>query len=166
MKKSTKEWTEAVIEAGIVLLILFIFLWPVRVEGISMENTFHNADRVAVSRITAWLKGYEKGDIVVFSIQNKDKKENLIKRMIADEGDRVKISQGRIYINDKEIVEQYAVGTTKEELELTVPKGQVFVMGDNREHSMDSRTFGTISKKIIFGKVIVKWYPFDEIEGY
>lgn len=166
MKRGTKEWIEAFFEAVIVLLLLFVFFWPVKIEGISMENTFHNADRVCISRILIWMNAYEKGDILVFPIEGEEGSRKLIKRMIADEGDTVKISEGHIYINGEELKEEYILGNTEGDIELTVPKGQIFVLGDNREHSFDSRDIGTISKEEISGKVILKWFPIKDIKLY
>lgn len=166
VKKNTKEWIEAFFEAVIVLLLLFVFFWPVKIEGISMENTFYNADRVCISRVLVWINAYEKGDILVFPIEGEEGNRKLIKRMIADEGDIIKISEGHIYINGEELKEEYIVGNTNGDIELTVPEGQIFVLGDNREHSFDSRDIGAISKKQISGKVILKWYPIKNIKLY
>ncbi len=159
--KAIWEWGQSILEAGVILLIMFFFLWPAKVEGISMSPSVQDGDRVAICRFAAYAELYDRGDLVVFDEQDYD--ENMIKRVIAVEGDTVYITNGEVYVNGELLVEDYAVGETEGEVYLVVPENSVFVMGDNREHSTDSRVFGTVSESEIYGRVILRFYPFNEI---
>lgn len=161
-----KEWRDAIIEAAIIIILLFLFCWPVKINGISMEHTFYDKNRVYISRISKYINDIETGDIIVFSETLNGEKKELIKRVIAKEGDTVKIDRGKVYVNSEEITEDYTTGMTMGHIEITVPENSFFVLGDNREDSIDSRHLGTISKNDIIGKVIFKIYPFDEIQLY
>ena len=161
-----REWKEAFIEAGIIIALLFLFCWPVKIDGISMEHTFQDKNRVFISRASKYIDDIEKGDIIVFSETLEGKDKRLIKRVIATEGDTVKIDRGKVYINSEEIEEYYVTGMTMGHFETVVPDNSFFVMGDNRENSIDSRHLGKKKKKDIIGKVFLKWYPFNEITHY
>ncbi len=163
-RKALKEWGQAALEAGVILLIMFVFLWPARVEGISMSPSVNDGDRVAICRFAALAGMYGRGDLVVFDDSEYD--ENMIKRVIAIEGDTVHITDGSVYVNGELLEEDYAVGFTYGEVYMSVPADSVFVMGDNREHSTDSRTFGTVKEKDIYGRVIVRFYPLNEIKVF
>ena len=160
MKKATKEWLEALIEAGIIILIMFLFFWPVKVQGTSMKNTLENGDRVIVNRVLGTFEKFEKGDIIVFKYNDGNKEIDIIKRIIADEGDCIKIQNHKVWINGTEIHEDYIIGETYGDIELVVPKDELF---DNRSTSEDSRTLGTIKKDDVVGRMIFKIYPFSEI---
>lgn len=166
MKNSLKEWAEAGLEAGIILLVLFLFCWPVKIEGSSMESTFYNGDRVMISRALKIANAYEPGDILVISAKVYGGKTNIIKRMIAEEGDHVQIEQGNVFVNDIELFEPYVQGETWGKIDMIVPEGCIFVLGDNREHSLDSRELGAVKKDKISGKVILKWYPMKDRKFY
>ncbi len=161
-----KEWREALIEAAIIIALLFLFCWPVKIDGISMEHTFYDKNRVCISRISKYMNDIKKGDIIVFSKTLNGEKKQLIKRVIATEGDTIKIDRGKIYVNSEEITEDYKTGITMGHIEVTVPENSFFVLGDNREDSIDSRHLGTIPINDVIGKVILKIYPFDEIKLY
>lgn len=163
MNKATKEWLEALIEAGIIILIMFLFFWPVKVQGTSMKNTLEDGDRVIVNRVLGTFEKFEKGDIIVFKYNDGNKEIDIIKRIIADEGDCIKIQNDKVWINGTEIHEDYIIGETYGDIELVVPKDELFVMGDNRSTSEDSRNFGTIKKDDVVGRMIFKIYPFSEI---
>lgn len=163
MTKGTMEWRDAAIEAVIVIIILFLFFWPVKISGDSMETTYSNNDKVIISRMLAQFNRYDKGDIVVFSILENGKKIDVIKRVIAQEGDTVKIKDNQVYVNGILLEETYVTGKTQGDVDLTVEEGCIFVMGDNREHSSDSREFGTIKKSDVIGKTLLRFYPLDKI---
>ncbi len=166
-----KEWLTVIIQAIVIVFILFVFCWPVTVRGISMQNTLYTGDRVFMSRFLSWNNKIYPGDLITFSIVYVDKtgkhiEKELIKRVVAKAGDKVDIKDGKIFINDEFLEETYALGIIFEDMEIIVPKDSYYVLGDNREHSTDSRTLGTISKKQVTGKVIAKWFPFSEAVIY
>ena len=122
-----------------------------------MKNTLEDGDRVIVNRVLGTFEKFEKGDIIVFKYNDGNKEIDIIKRIIADEGDCIKIQNDKVWINGTEIHEDYIIGETYGDIELVVPKDELFVMGDN------SRNFGTIKKDDVVGRMIFKIYPFSEI---
>ena len=153
------EWVGVIVATMSVLLLLLTYV--VRVVGVNGESmlpTLHNGDRLLLSCLT---KDYGHGDIVVI---DRYTEEPLIKRIVAVEGDTISIEDGEVYVNGLQLNESYIQGTTinKDFHEAAVvPKGCVFVMGDNRSDSKDSRMkeIGMISEKDIVGKVLVTVWP-------
>lgn len=140
------------------LLLLFVFLFFrfvigfSFVKGDSMEPTLHNNEIVLYTRINL---DYERGDIVSVRIPSG---EYYVKRIIAVAGDTIEIKNGSVYVNDELLEEPYVHDKTLEgdrnvKYPLVVKEGQVFIMGDNREVSMDSRSFGVVGERQIKGKI-------------
>lgn len=150
-------------------LVIFIMVVrfvarPVIVQGSSMESTCHDGDYMII-----WQLGYQpqKGDVVVTDEKN-PLKERLVKRVIATEGDRIEIKYGVLTINGEVQTEEYIKEQTWAEdtfFDETVPEGKVFIMGDNRNDSTDSRYLGYIENGSIMGKAVVRLFPFDKIGG-
>lgn len=156
-----KDWAQSILEAAVIMLLLFIFLWPVSVVGVSMYPTLDNKDRVVISRFSAKTGMYERGDLIVFDADNY--KENMVKRVIAFGGDMLEIKDGKVFINDEMVDEDYTLGYTEGNISMRVPDDTVFVMGDNRYESVDSRIFGPVDCSDIYGKVIFRFFPFNKI---
>ncbi len=136
------------------LVFRFIIGFSV-VRGNSMESTLHNKEVVMFLRLT---QSYEKGDVVRVKVPSGG---YYVKRIIATQGDTIDIRSGKVYINDQCFEEPYAMGTTTRLGEfvtypLTLKEGEVFIMGDNREQSTDSRTFGVVGERQIKGKLYVR----------
>lgn len=160
------EWVASVITALVFVTVLFTYVVRVvSVDGDSMEPTLNTGDRVIISSLFYEPKA---GDIVVISQPN-EKNKPLIKRIIAVGGQTVRIDgeTGNVYVDGKIIDEDYISGKTFElgdmTEEITVPDGHVFVMGDNREVSWDSRyeAVGTIDERYILGKAYLRVWPFS-----
>lgn len=140
----------------LIVLCIFLIFDSVTVVGVSMQPNFNRTngnDKVIISRIY----GLDYGDVVVF--YNSRLNENLIKRVVGLEGDTISIIEGKLYRNGKLVSENYIkepMNSAFDGYTCTLKKDQVFVMGDNRNHSEDSRVLGPISKKDILGEVIVK----------
>lgn len=161
-----KDWARIILEALVIIVILYMALWPVRIEGISMENTLHDKDRVFISRLMTKMSLYEPGDLVVFDWEINGKPLHVIKRIIAVEGDTVSIENGVVTVNGKVLSEEYAFGETAGNMKQQVPEGCIFVLGDNRNHSEDSRHMGAIPQDRLVGKVLFRWYPLNSITGF
>ncbi|KOF58145.1 signal peptidase I [Clostridium sp. DMHC 10] len=158
------------------LIIMFVFE-TVSVDGTSMYSTLHNNDRLIIEKVSYRFKKPERGDIIVFKYPS-DTSKKFIKRVIAVAGDKIKISNDRVYVNGKKINEPYAyfIDGNDEVIqdyrihnyeEATVPKDSVFVLGDNRYNSLDSRfedEVGFVNDKLIIGKELLRIYPFNKIE--
>ena len=168
-KKEIKEWMQAIFFAVIIgyIIINFIF-FTVRVDGASMDPTLTHGDRLIV-----WRLGYEpeNGDIVVLEppIYNVD--DRYVKRVIATEGQTVQIINNRVYVNGEAIDEPYIQGNvsalgSKYELPQAIPQGACFVLGDNREHSTDSRAFGLVPNDHIMGEVKLRIWPLNSLEVF
>ncbi len=166
LKKEIFETCEAIVFAVVTVVFVFTFLFRiVGVNGPSMKPTVQPEDRLIISHL---FYQPEVGDIVVINHESFDMP--IIKRIIAMEGDTVEIlpDEGKVLINGQEIQEPYINELTKKTnpritYPLTVPEGQVFVMGDNRMHSSDSRDVGCIDVNQIVGRAILRIYPFNSI---
>ena len=167
-KKAVNEaldWFVHIALAVIVSLLIVTFVAQrTIVHDISMEPTLTEGDNVLVEKLGlrfGWLK---RGDIIVFRFPGE--KKQLIKRLVAVEGDRVQVVDGKLYVNGELSLiglpeePDTPQGDLPEYTDLTVPEGMVYVLGDNRMHSMDSTDFGPIEKKWIVGRAVFRFYPF------
>lgn len=162
---------ETVTFVGSIFIVVYLFiLQPNQVKGASMEPTFDSGDYIFTSKITYKFRPLERGDVVVFrSPRNPD--IEFIKRIIGLPGDRIRISDSNIYVNGNLVQESYISSKTelwdggfvKNNEEVVVRNNEVFVMGDNRPRSSDSREFGPVSIDNIIGNVFFRYYPPQKI---
>ena len=166
--KDTIEWVQAVLVALALGFLVKTFLFTlVKVEGPSMNPTLQNGDRLFVNRL-AYKP--QQGDVIVFKPAY-DKAVPYIKRVIAVEGQVVDIDfeKGEVYIDGVLLEEPYLLEPIFNPGDVTfpatVPKGHVFVMGDNRNNSEDSRRsrVGMVNNKVIMGGAIYRWWPFNKM---
>ena len=145
---------------AIILIRLFI-VTPVRVSGTSMYPTLKNGDIMLLNKTAK--KKIKRYDVVVIS--KKFKGEELIKRVIGIPGDTVESKDGKIYVNDKAIDDKFAHGITNnfDKISLSKEKNKYFVLGDNREVSLDSRILGKVNGKYIKGTSNLRLLPFSKI---
>lgn len=175
------EWLDVIVASVVAVVIIFTFLFRiVSIDGSSMENTLMNKERVIISNMFYEPK---RGDIVVISrntqndIINKSAySEPIIKRVIAVEGDQVNIDfdKGIVYVNGVALVEPYIKEQTKRKHQVVfpvlVPENCIFVMGDNRNDSLDSRSTmigenGMINVKYVLGHAVLRIFPFNKFGG-
>ena len=172
--KNLLEWVKDILLAVVIAAVILVFFKPIIVQQQSMEPNFHAGDYLITSRQAYRLFGDpQRGDVIVFKselLDENEKPKNLIKRIIALPGETIEIKDGEVYIDVQKLQEDYLPGTaiSGEMDALTVPEGQLFVMGDNREYSEDSRSprVGTIEQSTIVGKVIIRLYPFNSIKTF
>lgn len=117
---------------------------------------------VLMNRFAAMQGQYEKGDIVMFHYFDADGDKTVVKRIIATEGDHIRILEDGVEVNGEIMEESYISGETYGLVDMTVPEDTVFVMGDNRETSFDSRNMGAIPCGDLKGKVFFRIYPLGE----
>ncbi len=162
---------ETVVFVGSLFIVMYLFiLQPNQVKGASMEPTFISGDYILTSKVTYKLRSLERGDVVVFkSPKNPD--IDYIKRVIGLPGDKINFKNGEVYVNDAQLSENYIsaktnlweAGYSKENAPVVVPEGEIFVMGDNRPRSSDSREFGPVSEESIVGQVFYRYFPANKV---
>lgn len=162
LNRHLQEWGNAILRAAVIIIVLFFFCWPMRLMGSSMEPTMGDGEIVLMNRFAAMQEYYEKGDIVMFHYFDADGDKTVVKRIIATEGDTIRILEEGVEVNGEILREPYADGETMGLVDMTVPKDTVFVMGDNRQTSFDSRNMGAIPCDDLKGKVFFRIYPFGE----
>ncbi|MGF7535698.1 signal peptidase I [Bacillus mexicanus] len=158
-KDNAKEWIISIIVSLIIVALLKIFIIGFAVvDGPSMENTIQDGDRVFYAKMVK----PKKDDIVIVKTKDGTK---IIKRVIGLGGDHIEIKDGTLYVNGKKKTEKYIKEPMVEEnYDITVPKGEIFVMGDNRNVSADSRMFGTFNDDEYLGKVVLE--VFHQFKAY
>lgn len=158
-----KETVLIVIIAVLLSLIIRLFIVEATIiEQHSMEPTLHDNDKVFVSKITYHFSPIERGDIVI--LKAPDGSKNLVKRVIALAGETVQIIDGGIYLNGKLLSEPYVEHFDSTNYgPVTIGENEVFVLGDNRRNSMDSRSFGPISLEYIASKVFYRYWPISGV---
>ena len=166
--QSAFEWADALVFAVVIVVLLFTFLFrTIAVEGSSMVPTLLNGDRLIVSHL---FYQPQPGDIVVI-IRPENDTTAIIKRIIAVEGQTVDIDfdAGSVMVDGQVLEETYINEPTNMKRDVdfpvTVPEGCVFVMGDNRNHSLDSRdsSIGMVDQRYILGKAVFRFFPFHKI---
>lgn len=146
--------------------ILFFVFWPFKLDGESMAPTFSSDDRVVISRVISLTSAPQRGDIVVCDLENGGEKILAIKRIVALPDEKIEIKNGDVFVDGQAIAEGYLENEhiTTGDIDLTLGEDEYFVLGDNRGISLDSRKLGAIKKSDIKGKVILQFYPFEEIK--
>jgi signal peptidase I len=147
------------------LVVVFI-VQPVKVEGTSMLTRLHDGDRIFVNKLIYYgVPKLERGDIVVFWYPN-DPSKNYIKRIVGLPGETVEVREGRVLINNVELDEPYLdphLNISHMSLPPTLVKDHYyFVMGDNRDNSSDSRYWGLVPEKYIYGKALLRYWPLGD----
>jgi signal peptidase I len=188
--KEIGSWIIVIVVA--LVLSLFIdstIIAKAEVEQSSMENTLFEGQQLIVNKLSYAFDEPKRGDIIIF-LENEEKgniidnfirsvknrfsssdeiaaeQERLVKRVIGVAGDEIDIQDGYVYINGERLEESYVNGITLPgnlKLPITVGEGELFVIGDNREVSRDSRDFGPIDVKQVEGKAVFRVYPFNQI---
>jgi len=160
--------------AGVTIFLIRYFLFkPFYVKGASMEPNFYSQEYLIIDEITYRFQQPKRGEVVVFKYSDTPK-EYYLKRIIGLPGERVKISEGKVIIYNKEYPEGFIIDETYLPTDLitigekntALQENQYFVLGDNRPNSSDSRRFGPINKSIIVGRVIFRGWPFNRMQVF
>jgi len=165
MLKEILEWAKAIILALVIGLVLTLIIRPILVKGHSMEPTLGDNNYLLIEQVSYQVSDPDYGDIIVFKSDlfgTDGSHRDLIKRVIGEAGDHVVIEAGSVFINDVLLDETYLHNTwTEGDVDLTVPNDFVFVMGDNRGNSMDSRSdeVGLVRDDQIRGRVLIRLFP-------
>lgn len=151
-----------IIETLVFSLLLFAVINTltarIRVDGLSMEPTLHSGEFVIVNRLAYRLGQPKVGDVIVFHPPT-DPKQEYIKRVIGLPGDQVVISNKQVKINGRVLVEPYLAAPPRYNSDWNVPIGSLFVLGDNRNNSSDSHSWGPVPMENVVGKAIFVYWP-------
>jgi len=168
--KARPGWVTFLLETlqTIVLAIVLYFLIDsvvarVRVENISMEPTLMPGEFILVNKLAFELNDIHRGDIIVFHFPQ-NQKEDYIKRVIGLAGDTVTVRANKVLVNDQEINEPYIAAAPAYNGTWQVPAGNLFVLGDNRNQSSDSHSWGFVPDDLIVGKALVIYWPLDQFK--
>ncbi|ABZ84745.1 signal peptidase i [Heliomicrobium modesticaldum Ice1] len=164
-KSAVREIAEAVLVAvALAFLIRYFLFQPFYIPSGSMEPTLKPLDRIIVSKVNYWFSEPALGQIIVFRYPV-DPSRDFVKRVIAVGGETVKIRNNQVYVNDRPIPEPYLPPNLRmsDYGPVTVPEGKFFVMGDNRNHSDDSRIWGFVPRDNVIGQAVFLYWPFDRI---
>jgi signal peptidase I len=155
-------WVRTLASAAVYATLIVTFGFQVaRVEGQSMAPTLEDQDRLIVNKLVYRIADPRRGDIVMLYYPiNPDK--SFVKRVIAEEGDTVRIVDGHVSVNDVPLSDEHIPAEYRSHDDWgpqVIPEGYYFVMGDHRNNSSDSRHWGMVPKKYIIGKVQLRWWP-------
>lgn len=155
---------ETLLPAALIAILINLFLaQATRVYGQSMEPNIHSDQRLVIEKVSYMFHGPRRGDIVVLKLPEHES-ELLIKRVIALPGERVEIREGKVYVDGTVLPEPYLTQNTPGHMAPeVVPPFHVFVMGDNRGASNDSRSFGMVPLDHIVGKAWVSYWPLSDL---
>jgi signal peptidase I len=159
-------WVRDLLVSLAISAFIIIFLYqPVKVEGTSMMPGLEDQERIFVNKFVYRWEPIQRGDIVVFRYP-RDPSKSYIKRVIGTAGDRIRIENGQVYVNDEALDEDYVpseYADARSFAEMTVPTNSYFVLGDHRTMSNDSRDFGPVNDRYIYGKAVFGYWPMEKL---
>jgi signal peptidase I len=162
--RELKGWVRDLAVAVTLAMVIIVFLYqPVKVEGTSMAPLLSDQERIFINKFVYRFEPIGRGDVIVFWYPL-DHSKSFIKRVIGLPGETIELRRGRLFINAKEISEDYVPASFFDGTSygpLRIPQGNYFVMGDHRDSSNDSRMFGTVARDYIYGKAVFAYWPVD-----
>lgn len=163
--RGLREVLETVLPALLIALLINVFVGQAtRVEGQSMEPNLHTNQRLVVEKVSYRFHGPQRFDVVVLRLPSQGD-ELLIKRVIGLPGETVEIQDGKVYINGEMLNEPFVQGDTRpgRDGEVMVPPLHIYVLGDNRNHSNDSRSFGPVPIENVVGRAWLSYWPPEQV---
>lgn len=164
LRSEVRVWTrDLLIAIGLALVIIVFLYQPVKVEGTSMAPLLSDQERIFINKFVYRFEPIERGDVVVFWYPL-DRSKSFIKRVIGLPGDTLEMRQGALYVNGKLVPEPYVPPRYEDFSDfgpVRVPEDSYFVMGDHRISSNDSRVFGAVANKFIYGRAVFAYWPVD-----
>lgn len=156
------EAIETVVLAVVLFLIINTVSARIRVDGNSMEPNLHSGNFIIVNKLAYRFGDIHRGDVIVFPSPNGNG-EDLIKRVIGLPGDRIAVVDGQVYVNGQLLSEPYlTVSPSGGNYQSAIPRDALYVMGDNRNNSSDSRSWGVLSVENVLGKAVFVYWPFSD----
>lgn len=169
IKREIIDWVKTIIVSLVLAFLIVQVIKPTIVSGESMYPTLNDRDYLILNRMAYKFGDIDRGDIIVFKSdlrQDNGKQKDLIKRVIAIPGDHLIIKDSKVYINGEVQNEPYIHNEyTSGDIDVVIPQNEVFVMGDNRENSRDSRSsdIGLVNEDDIIGEVMIRLLPLNKI---
>jgi len=164
LRKEIRVWTrDLLIAIGLALVIIVFLYQPVKVEGTSMAPLLSDQERIFINKFVYRFEPIQRGDVVVFWYPL-DHSKSFIKRVVGLPGETVEIRQGRVFVNGKLVPEPYVPAQYEDLTDfgpVRVLPDHYFVMGDHRVSSNDSRVFGGVASRFIYGRAVFAYWPFD-----
>jgi signal peptidase I len=158
-------WLKDILVALVIAVLMVVFLYqPVKVEGTSMQPQLEDQERIFVNKFIYRFEEIRRGDVVVFNYP-RDPSKSFIKRVIGIPGDWVAIERGNVLVNGTSLMEPYVKRSFQDQdsyAPLQVPAGEYYVLGDHRNASNDSRSWGLVPRGNIFGKAVICYWPFKK----
>ncbi len=166
MVLALKSWFRDILLAVAIAIFIVIFvIQPVKVEGTSMQPQLADQERIFVNRFVYRFRDIQRGDVIVFWYP-KDRSKSFIKRVLGIPGDDIEIRNGAVFVNGVRVNEPYLKPEFRDNKtfqKVSVPGGQYFVLGDHRNASNDSRSWGFVAKTLIYGKAVFSYWPFTHM---
>lgn len=160
--KTRRHFLRELVETAVLALVIYaglrLLVQSFRIDGTSMEPNLHEGQHVLVAKWSYWLRPPQRGEIVVFAAPQAGSRD-LIKRIVGLPGEAIRIAGGRVYVDDQPLSEPYARLGSESGGPWVLGADEVFVMGDNRERSQDSRSWGPLPTSAIVGKGLVIYWP-------
>lgn len=165
------DFVQSIVVVLAIMVMIYLFVMsPQEINGASMEPNFHNGEYILTNKVEYKFREPKRGDVVIFK-SPRNKEIDFIKRVIGMPGDRVSLRNNMFYVNGVALEEPYLSpgiyifggSYLRENDEVIVPPGTYFVVGDNRQHSSDSREFGPIAKEDFIGKALLRYFPFTRM---
>ena len=162
---------ETIVFVGSLFIVVYLFVaQPNHVKGASMDPTFGSGDYIFTSKITYKMRIFQRGDVIVFKSPHNPDIE-YIKRIIGVPGDVVMVKDSEVYVNGQRLKEDYIAaktnlwegGFSKNGEGTKITEGMLYVMGDNRPRSSDSREFGPITQESVIGQVFYRYFPPNKV---
>jgi len=156
------------ITVAVTTFVVTFLVQVARVEGRAMAPTIEDRDRLIVNKLVYRLREPRRAEIVMLLYPLRPER-TFVKRVVAEEGDQVRIIDGRVYVNDVAMTDSFVTPEYRSHDNWgpqVVPEGYYFVMGDHRNNSLDSRHWGFVPKKYILGRVQWRWWPFSAARAF
>jgi signal peptidase I len=156
------EILQTLIMAVILYFLIDTVVGRVRVENISMQPTLHEGEFVLVNKLAYRLGSFQRGDVIVFHYP-RNPADDYIKRIIGLPGDTILIENGEVAVNGQVLNEPYIAAPPQYTSSWSVPEGQIFVLGDNRNQSSDSHSWGFVPAQNVVGRALIIYWPLAEL---
>ena len=164
--EGVRGWARDIVFSALIAIVIVVFIiQPVKVEGTSMQPKLADQERIFVNKFVYYFSNIQRGDIVVFWYP-KDLSKSFIKRVIGLPGEKVEVRSGVAFINDRRLIEPYIVSERLDDSSSfpdVVPVGHYFMLGDHRSSSSDSRNWGFVPHRNIFGKAVFRYWPVSKL---